>query len=122
MAKQIKAKKTAPKKSLLSKEVLSFFETLINTPSPTGFEYKGQKVWMDYIKPYVDTIETDSYGSAVAIINPKAKFKVVIEAHCDEISWFVNYISDDGLIYVIRNGGSDHLIAPSKTVDIWTKK
>lgn len=77
---------------------------------------------MDYIKPYVDRIETDSYGSAVAIINPNAKFKVVIEAHCDEIGWFVNYISDNGLIHVIRNGGSDHLIAPSKTVDIWTKK
>jgi putative aminopeptidase FrvX len=101
---------------------MQFFETLINTPSPTGFEYKGQRVWMDYIKPYVDTIETDSYGSAVAIINPDAKFKVVIEAHCDEISWFVNYISDDGMIYVIRNGGSDHIIAPSKTVNIWTKK
>lgn len=122
MVKKIKSSKSTNKKPLLDKDALSFFETLINTPSPTGFEYKGQKVWMDYIKPYVDEIQTDSYGSAVAIINPKAKFKVVIEAHCDEISWFVNYIGTDGLIYVIRNGGSDHLIAPSKTVDIWTKK
>ncbi len=110
------------KSSILGEQELGFFETLINTPSPTGSEYRGQQVWMDYIKPYVDTIETDSYGSAVAVINPDEKFKVVIEAHCDEISWFVNYIGDDGLIYVIRNGWSDHLIAPSKTVDIWTKK
>ena len=56
------------------------------------------------------------------IINPDAKFKVVIEAHADEISWFVNYITDDGYIYVIRNGGSDHQIAPSKRVNIHTKK
>jgi len=115
-------KKEHKKHHVLHKDAMQFFETLINTPSPTGSEWKGQKVWMDYIKPYVDKIETDSYGSAVAIINPDAKFKVVIEAHCDEISWFVNYINDDGIIYVIRNGGSDHLIAPSKVVDIWTKK
>ena len=33
----------------------------------------------------------------------------------------MNYITDDGLIYVIRNGGSDHQIAPSKRVNIHTK-
>ena len=76
---------------------------------------------LEYIKHYVDTSYTDSYGTAVAVINPDAKCKVVIEAHCDEISRFVNYITDDGQIHVIRNGGSDHLIAPSKTVNIRTK-
>jgi putative aminopeptidase FrvX len=55
------------------------------------------------------------------IINPDAPYKVVIEGHADEISWYVNYITDDGL-YVIRNGGSDHQIAPSKRVNIHTKK
>ena len=58
----------------------------------------------------------------MGVINPKAEYKVVIEAHCDEIGWFVNYIADDGLISVIRNGGSDHQIAPSKRVDIHTEK
>jgi putative aminopeptidase FrvX len=60
--------------------------------------------------------------TAVGIINPDAPYKVVIEGHADEISWYVNYITDDGLIYVIRNGGSDHQIAPSKRVNIHTKK
>lgn len=60
----------------------------------------------------------DTYGSVVGVVNPKAKYKVVIEAHADEISWFVNYISKDGYIYVIRNGGSDHQIAPSMRVNI----
>jgi putative aminopeptidase FrvX len=77
---------------------------------------------MDYLKPYVDEFITDTYGTAVGVINPKAPFKVVIEAHSDEISWYVNYISDKGLISVIRNGGSDHMIAPSKWVNIHTKK
>ncbi len=62
------------------------------------------------------------YGTAVGIVNPKAKYKVVIEAHADEISWFVNYITDDGYIYVRRNGGSDHQIAPSMRVNIHTEK
>ncbi|MGV3761009.1 M42 family metallopeptidase [Parapedobacter sp.] len=101
---------------------LRFFEAYINNPSPTGFEWSGQRLWLDYLKPYVDETFTDHYGTAVAVINPKAAFKVVIEAHADEISWFVNYITKDGLIYVIRNGGSDHQIAPSKRVNIHTDK
>ena len=77
---------------------------------------------MNYLKPYVDEFITDNYGTAVGVINPKSAYKVVIEGHADEISWYVNYITDDGLIYVIRNGGSDHQIAPSKRVNIHTKK
>ncbi|MDW7693811.1 M42 family metallopeptidase [Flammeovirgaceae bacterium SG7u.111] len=99
-----------------------FLYEYLNNPSPTGFETPGQKIWLDYIKPYTDDYFTDTYGTAVAVINPNAKYKVVIEAHADEISWFVNYISSEGYIYVTRNGGSDHQIAPSKRVNIHTEK
>lgn len=108
--------------AVVTKDSLKFFEKYINNPSPTGFEWEGQRLWLDYLKPYVDTTYIDNYGTAVGIINPDAKYKVVIEAHADEISWFVNYITKDGLIYVIRNGGSDHQIAPSKRVNIHTEK
>lgn len=108
-------------KSILKKSSLEFLEKYLNNASPTGYEAGGQKIWMDYLKPYVDTFITDTYGTAVGVINPDAKFKVVIEGHSDEISWYVNYITNDGLIYVIRNGGSDHQIAPSKRVNIHTK-
>lgn len=108
-------------KSILKKSSLEFLEKYLNNASPTGYESEGQKIWMDYLKPYVDTFITDIYGTAVGVINPEAKFKVVIEGHSDEISWYVNYITNDGLIYVIRNGGSDHQIAPSKRVNIHTK-
>ena len=107
---------------LLSKNSLKFLEKYLNNPSPTGYEWEGQKIWMDYLKPYVDDFITDTYGSAVGVINPEAPYKVVIEGHSDEISWYVNYVTDSGLIYVIRNGGSDHQIAPSKWVNIHTKK
>ncbi len=110
------------KKSILNKKSLTFLERYLNNAAPTGYEWEGQKIWMEYLQPYVDEFITDTYGTAVGVINPKAKYKVVIEGHADEISWYVNYISDKGLIYVIRNGGSDHQIAPSKVVDIHTKK
>jgi len=108
-------------KSILNKKSLTFLENYLNNAAPTGYESEGQKLWMDYLKPYVDTFITDNYGTAVGVINPTAKYKVVIEGHADEISWYVNYITDNGLIYVIRNGGSDHQIAASKRVNIHTK-
>jgi putative aminopeptidase FrvX len=100
----------------------NFLFKYVNNPSPTGFEVAGQKIWLDYIRNYTDAFFTDSYGNAVAIINPQVDYKVVIEAHADEISWYVNYISDDGYVYVRRNGGSDPQIAPSKRVLIHTEK
>src|SRR5690606_6534505 len=110
------------KSKFFSKKSMDFLEKYLNTTSPTGYETAGQLVWTDYIRPYVDEIRSDNYGTAYGIINPEAEFKVVVEAHADEISWYVNYISKDGMIYVVRNGGSDAVIAPSKRVNIHTKK
>ena len=108
--------------NILDKKSITFLENYLNNAAPTGYESSGQKIWMNYLNPYVDEFITDTYGTAVGVINPDAKYKVVIEGHSDEISWYVNYITDNGLIYVIRNGGSDHQIAPSKWVNIHTKK
>ena len=94
----------------------SFLRRYLNNASPTGYEWSGQKLWLEYLKPYIDEWQLDNYGTAYGIINPGQPYKVVIEGHADEISWFVNYISDDGFIHVIRNGGSDFLIAPSMRV------
>lgn len=109
-------------KKIITTKSEKFLEKYLNNPSPTGFESEGQKLWLEYIKPYIDEYFTDNYGSVVGVINPKADYKVVIEAHADEISWFVHYITKDGFIYLRKNGGSDHLIAPSKRVNIHTDK
>jgi len=106
----------------ISEKSFDFLKKYMNTPSPVGFESGGQKVWLNYVKNYVDTTFTDPYGTAVGVINPEKTFKVVIEAHADEISWFVNYITPEGLIYLKRNGGVDHQIAPSHRVIIHGKK
>ena len=108
--------------SKLSAKSKKFLYEYLNNASPTGFEATGQKIWLEYITPFVDEVHLDNYGTSYGVINPGKDFKVVIEAHADEISWFVNYISDDGFISVVRNGGSDHIIAPSKKVNIHTKK
>ncbi len=130
MAKKTAAKKPAtirtakPVKpdTLLTKQSMEFMERYLNNASPTGFESNGQRLWLEYLKPWVDTTFTDPYGTAVGVINPDAQYKVVIEAHADEISWFVHYITKEGFIYLRRNGGSDHMIAPSKRVNIHTDK
>ncbi|WP_185869824.1 zinc-binding metallopeptidase family protein [Blattabacterium cuenoti] len=101
---------------------LKFIKEYLNTFSPVGEENKGQKIWINHINSYVDKIYTDLYGTAVGLINPVSPYKLIIEAHADEISWYVNYITEDGIIYVSRNGGSDHQIAPSKKVVIHTEK
>ncbi|MDH5608516.1 MAG: M42 family metallopeptidase [Cyclobacteriaceae bacterium] len=106
----------------MDKQSKEFLYKYLNNPSPTGFETSGQRIWLDYITPYIDTYISDTYGTVVGVVNPDAPYKVVIEAHADEISWFVNYIDDKGYIYVIRNGGSDHQIAPSMRVNLFTKK
>ena len=106
---------------IINNESEAFLHRYLNNASPTGFESPGQKLWLEYLRPYVDEVAIDNYGTAYGIINPGKDYKVVIEGHADEISWFVHYISDDGFITVVRNGGSDHLIAPSKRVNIHTK-
>jgi putative aminopeptidase FrvX len=109
-------------KKVITAKSEKFLEQYLNNASPTGFESEGQKLWLSYIKPYIDEHFTDHYGTVVGVINPKADYKVVIEAHADEISWFVHYITKEGFIYLRRNGGSDHMIAPSKRVNIHTDK
>lgn len=122
MAKSVAPAKKRPSPSLLTTKSWDFLKRYIDNASPVGFESSGQKLWLDYLAPYVDTQFTDPYGTAVGVINPDSPFKVVIEAHADEISWFVNYINKEGLIYLKRNGGVDHQIAPGMRVFIHGKK
>ncbi|MBB6005364.1 M42 family metallopeptidase [Arcicella rosea] len=106
----------------MTENAKTFLYEYLNNASPTGFEASGQQIWLDYIKPYIDETIIDVYGTAVGVINPNQPYKVVIEAHADEISWFVNYIDDNGYIFVRRNGGSDAVIAPSMRCNLHTKK
>lgn len=100
-----------------------FLEELLITPSPTGYETKGQKVWMDYVSQFSDKVESDAYGSAVAKIETNADvMTVMLEAHADEIGMVVQHISEDGFIFMNKLGGSDSTIARAKRVYIHSRK
>ena len=101
-----------------------FLYDYLNAYSPTAQESEGQSIWINQIIPFVDELNTDAYGTAYGLIRATRldyeRFKVVIEAHCDEIAWIITNIESDGMIRVKRHGGSDNMIAPSKTVIIHT--
>jgi putative aminopeptidase FrvX len=107
---------------LIDTDEIEWIKKYIQNPSPTGNERVGQQIWLDYIKPYIDDHIVCNYGSVAAVINPGQKFKVVIEAHADEIAWYVQTISPDGFIHVQETGGTDPGIAPSQFVNIHTSK
>ena len=99
-----------------------FLNEYLNAYAPVGQEEEGQSVWRNYIEEFTDVIHTDAYGTSYGIKRSKTEnsTKVVIEAHCDEIAWIITNIEADGYIRVKRHGGSDNMIAASKTVMIHT--
>lgn len=106
-----------------------FLYEYLNAYSPVAQEHEGQKIWSDYVSEYVDSMHSDTYGTSYGILHSDVETtgsgvvpKVAIEAHCDEISWMISYIDSDGYVYVVRHGGSDQQIAPSKTVVVHTRK
>src|SRR5262245_15223447 len=100
---------------------LNFLRTLVNTPSPTGHEVRGQRVWLNYVKPFADETFSDAYGNCVAVLNKGGSPRLMIAAHADEIAMAVNYITDDGFIYVKKMGGIDAAITKAQRVTIHTR-
>lgn len=104
-----------------------FLLKYLNTDSPSTFEGEGQKVWLDEVAEFAnDGIIKDNYGNVAILIKGTGDFdfpyKVVIDAHGDEIGWIVKSISDDGFIKVVRNGGTDNDITPGTQIKILTSK
>jgi len=102
-------------------ESLQFLEKLINTPSPSGFETRGQRVWLDYAGQFAEATETDAYGNAVAYLNKGGSPRLMIAAHADEIAMTVNFINADGFIYVRKVGGIDPAITKAQRVVIHSR-
>jgi putative aminopeptidase FrvX len=105
----------------MRKPSLDFLRTLVNTPSPTGHEVRGQRVWLDYVRPLADETYSDVYGNCVAVLNKGGSPRVMLAAHADEIAMVVNYIDDDGYLYVRKMGGVDAAITKAQRVVIHTR-
>src|SRR5262245_23578810 len=102
----------------MRKPSLEFLERLINTPSPSGHEARGQRVWLDYVKTFADETFSDAHGNCVAVINKGGSPRLMLAAHADEIAMTVNYIDDEGFIYVRKIGGIDAAITKAQRVVI----
>jgi putative aminopeptidase FrvX len=99
---------------------LNFLRTLVNTPSPVGHETRGQRVWLDYAKQFADESYSDAYGNCVAVLNKGGSPRLMLAGHADEIAMAVNFITDEGFIYVRKMGGVDAAITKAQRVVIHT--
>jgi putative aminopeptidase FrvX len=104
----------------LNKESQSFLYKLLKTPSPTGFEVPIQKVVKSRMQEYADLIETDLHGNLIVGINIKAKRRVMLAGHCDQIGFMVRYIDSNGFLYVDPLGGIDATVVPGSRCTVHT--
>ncbi|HEY9175465.1 MAG TPA: M42 family metallopeptidase [Verrucomicrobiae bacterium] len=106
----------------MREQSLSFLRTLVNTPSPVGHETRGQRVWLEYAKQFADETFSDAYGNCVAVLNKGGSPRLMLAGHADEIAMAVNYIDDNGYLYVRKMGGVDAAITKAQRVTIHTAK
>jgi endoglucanase len=106
----------------MREESLAFLRTLVNTPSPVGHETRGQRVWLDYAAHFADETFSDAYGNCVAVLNKGGAPRLMLAGHADEIAMAVNYINDEGYLYVKKMGGVDAAITKAQRVTIHSRK
>jgi putative aminopeptidase FrvX len=106
----------------MQEQSLEFLRALINTPSPSGHEKRGQRVWLDYVSPLADETFSDAYGNCVAVFNKGGSPRLMLAAHADEIALTVNYVDSDGFIYVRKLGGVDAAITKAQRVVIHARR
>src|SRR5207247_1751459 len=102
------------------KQSLQFLKQLVNTPSPVGHEVRGQRVWLDYAKQFAEETFSDAYGNCVAVLNKGGSPRLMLAGHADEIAMAVNYINDEGFLYVRKMGGVDAAITKAQRVVVHT--
>jgi putative aminopeptidase FrvX len=99
-----------------------FLYKLLETPSPTGFEMPGQRVWAEWINRHAATVECDAYGSTWATLAGKSAKVIMLEAHADEIGYMIKHIDERGFLRLDRVGGSDAATARGRRLSIFGDK
>jgi endoglucanase len=97
-----------------------FLFDLLRTASPSGFEAPGQRVWLDYLEPYADRVETDAYGNAVAVHEGGGDVSVALAGHGDEIGLMVRDVTEDGFVKLSKIGGTDRTVTKGQHVTVHT--
>ncbi|MCA9100786.1 MAG: M42 family metallopeptidase [Planctomycetales bacterium] len=96
-----------------------FLQKLLETPSPSGYEWPVQHLVRDFVDGIADEVETDSHGNVIATKNPDASLRVMLAGHCDQIGLIVQHIDDDGYIYVSQIGGWDIQMLIGQRLTVW---
>jgi len=106
----------------ITDESKSFFNRLLETPSPSGFEERIQGVVREWAGPFADDVRTDLHGNVIAVKNPAGSPRILLDGHCDQIGLIVAHIDDSGFVYAQAIGGWDPQILLGQKVSVWAKE
>lgn len=98
----------------------TFLDNLLKTDSVSGNESKACDIVREYLEDK-SSIHSDSIGNLYATINDGNEYKILIEAHIDEVGFQVNYIDTEGYVYLRTSGGIDLITAIGRMVCISTR-
>lgn len=84
-----------------------FFQDILETPSPSGYEQPVQEIVRAYVKKFADEVRTDLHGNVIACCNPGAPLRLMLAGHADQIGLIVSHINENGYIYTNTIGGWD---------------
>ncbi len=97
-----------------------FFQQVLETPSPSGYEEPVQRVVREYAGKFADEVRTDLHGNVIVAVNPGAPVRLMFAGHSDQIGLLVTYINDNGFIYTGTIGGWDPQQLIGQRMTIWT--
>lgn len=106
---------------MIDKIPQTFFQRLLETPGPSGYERPVQDVVRNYIGDFADEVRTDAHGNVIAVKNPRAAFRVMFAGHCDQIGMLVSHIDNEGYLYAQTIGGWDPQQLIGQRMVVWTK-
>ena len=92
---------------MLSPTSIAFLKRLLDTPAPSGFETAAARVWREEASTFAEKVTADVIGNSMAEVNPTGSPTIMLDGHIDEIGLIVQYIDDDGYVYISPIGGWD---------------
>jgi tetrahedral aminopeptidase len=99
-----------------------FLKDLLHTPSPSGYERPIQDVVRRWAREFADEVRTDRHGNVIAVRNPEGQPRIMFAGHCDQIGLLVQYVDENGFLYVQPIGGWDMQILLGQNLTVWTKQ
>jgi putative aminopeptidase FrvX len=92
---------------MLNPEAIAFLKRLLDAPGPSGFETLAARSWRAEAEKFADRVAVDVAGNSIAEVNSKGTPTILIDGHIDEIGVIVQYVDDDGYVYISPIGGWD---------------